>query len=170
MAARGTTDSPRESFADAFWSNLVIIGGGCWEWLRALNEHGYGVFRSASKNLAHGIPEVLAHRVAWHLTHGPIPDGLFVCHHCDNRKCVKPDHLFIGTARDNALDMVRKGRQVIADQRGDLHPGRKLSSQDVIAIRAARASGEQATAIARRYGVNYRTIIAACTGKTWAHI
>lgn len=77
---------------------------GCWEWKRATNNIGYGMFRWAT-----GIMRT-AHRVSYELFKGPIPKGLVVCHTCDNPKCVNPDHLWLGTMKDNHTDMVNKGR------------------------------------------------------------
>lgn len=88
---------------DRFWSK-VKTGRGCWGYLGCLNEHGYGIF-GISPDVS-----VLAHRFAWEITH-KLPAGkLFVCHHCDNPTCVRPDHLFLGTARENVHDCIRKNR------------------------------------------------------------
>jgi hypothetical protein len=76
---------------------------GCREWNRRCDANGYG-------RLNRGDVSRWAHREAWRIHRGNIPEGLFVLHKCDNRKCVNPDHLFLGSARDNALDMVAKGR------------------------------------------------------------
>lgn len=88
--------------AEKFWSR-VAYGDDCWEWTKARTTTGYGKFYSAGKHWR-------AHRVAYELTHGAIPDGLLVLHRCDNRLCVKPDHLFLGDYRDNILDCMAKGR------------------------------------------------------------
>ncbi len=77
----------------------------CWTWTGSLGKWGYGHFRVDSKTM-------LAHRVSWMLHNGEIPNGLFVCHHCDNPKCVNPEHLFLGTHQDNIDDMMSKGRYV----------------------------------------------------------
>lgn len=89
---------------ERFWPK-VLKTETCWLWQGALvNESGYGCFRGPNGR------NVLAHRFAWELTNGPIPDGMFACHRCDVRQCVNPAHLFLGTQQDNIDDMMRKGR------------------------------------------------------------
>lgn len=88
-----------------FWSKVNKIPYGCWEWM-AGGGGGYGIVR-------YGGRKVGAHRVAWMITFGDISEGMFVCHRCDNPKCVRPGHLFIGTPVDNVRDMIAKGRRVI---------------------------------------------------------
>ena len=97
----------------------------------------------------HGHP-VGAHRVAWELTHGPIPDGLVVCHRCDNPSCVNPGHLFLGTVRDNVRDMWAKGRA--------RPPPRKV---DVVAARVMRDAGLSQREIARHFGVSQPSVCIA---------
>lgn len=85
-----------------FWPK-VKKSDGCWEW-QATKRRGYGSFA-----IKHAV-FMMAHRVAYELTHGPIPEGMYLCHHCDNRVCVRPDHMFVGTNSDNQQDAKRKGR------------------------------------------------------------
>lgn len=82
----------------------------CWEWTASLIGCGYGNFKYKGKRYA-------AHRFSWELVNGKIPDGLLVCHKCDNRKCVNPEHLFLGTQKDNMQDCLRKGRLVLSFNR-----------------------------------------------------
>lgn len=86
-----------------FWA-YVQPSTGCWQWNGPMREQdGYGFFTLGGRRLS-------AHRVSWELHHGSIPDGFYICHHCDNPPCVRPDHLFLGTVRDNVDDMIAKGR------------------------------------------------------------
>jgi hypothetical protein len=93
-----------------------LIADGCWEWAASLNDAGYGQMS------VNGVPD-RAHRISWHIHRGEIPDGLFVLHKCDNRRCVKPDHLFLGTHADNMRDMSRKGRHFSRTKPEALHRG-----------------------------------------------
>ena len=102
-----------------FWANVVKQTNGCWVWVRSTNTSGYGVL------CTHGDESVLTHRFSWQLHFGHIPFGLYVLHHCDIRICVRPDHLFLGTFKDNRQDCVFKGRDhaVRGEQHGThVHP------------------------------------------------
>ncbi len=121
--------------------------GECWRWTSAtLGRYG-GFF-------LHRRPQY-AHRLAYTLAYGPIPDGLFVCHTCDNTLCVNPAHLFVGDQFDNMQDASRKGR-LSGPRRG--HRRRKLTDEQCDAIEARALAGEVQADLAREYGVS-RTLI-----------
>ena len=102
----------------------------CWIWTAGTRGNGYGTLKLNRKSID-------AHRVSWMLTNGIIPDGVWVLHHCDNRLCVRPDHLFLGTPRDNVIDMMKKGREKMPGnfKKGVPNIRRKLSEEIVRLIR-----------------------------------
>jgi hypothetical protein len=146
----------------------VAKSAGCWEFNGPRHGKGYGRYRVSGKY-------VWAHHVSYELTYGPIPNGLFVLHHCDNPPCVRPDHLFLGTIRDNAEDMVRKGRQFSerrreAQPRGEAHGSAKLTAAQVIEIRRQATANIRHGVLAAQYGVARRTISEIAQGKRWRSI
>lgn len=161
--------------ADRFWSKVNKTDD-CWEWTGGLVS-GYGTINIDKRTYK-------AHRLSWIIHNGPIPDGMFICHHCDNRRCVRPDHLFVGTASDNMRDMVSKGRHPYPT--GDDHPARKdgsfilrgeqnpiakLTEDDVRAIRSEYARGGiSQQAIADRYGVSQPVISSIIRREWWRHV
>lgn len=138
---------PARGGSKRFW-DCVSKGDGCWVWRRGAGSHGYGQFYFEP-----GKPR-LAHRVAWELENGPIPTGMQVLHKCDNKKCVRPDHLFIGTQLDNMRDMIAKGRRATNIC---LNPkNKKLFADDIADIqrRIVRGAKSNSVALAREYGVS----------------
>lgn len=136
--------------------------GDCWLWMRHTNKsvNGYGEVRYEKRKWR-------AHRLMWVLTHGEIPDGLHVCHKCDNPLCVKPDHLFLGTIADNAHDRDRKGRNYHGT---DCHTA-KLNDETVRAIRLEYAANKcKYPELAAKYGVSVSAISDIVLGITWKHV
>lgn len=144
---------------ERFWARVTKTDS-CWNWSPVAGE-GYGIITLPRKS---GV--VLAHRLLWEWTNGPIPKGQHVCHRCDNRACVNPSHLFLGSARDNHLDAVKKGRKPTHPQRkswpkNEAHWAARLSDADVSEIRRRRAVAKPQTyrELAERFGVSRRHII-----------
>jgi hypothetical protein len=145
-----------KSFSPAdFWAQ-VDKSGDCWIWLGAPWTKGYGRAFYQGQTWR-------AHRLAYSLTYGIIPKGLVVCHRCDTRLCVRPDHLFLGSIRDNHRDAMRKGR----NSSGEIHGSAKLTQADVLAI---QQSHERSGVLAQRYGVDRTTIGRARYGRSWSAI
>ena len=112
---------------------------------------------------------VRASRISWELHRGPVPEGLWLLHHCDNPPCVNPDHLFLGTPADNSADRDRKGRRnPLIGSAGEDHPRARLTEEQVRAIRAEYdAEGTTHQKLADRYGVSRTTITMILTGVNW---
>ena len=154
------------------WEMYVTDQRGCWIFGGNIRTDGYGRYR--------GRP---AHRVSWEQAHGAIPDGLFVCHHCDVKNCINPEHLFLGTHDDNMRDAWAKGRMKLPrgpsgakhgrytkphrTARGERVSSAKLTWAAVRDIRLAAAAGVDSRALAAQYGVSYPAIRKAIIGWTW---
>lgn len=140
-----------------FWEKCIPEpNSGCWLWMGNVLWNGYGTIWRDRKH-------AYAHRISWELTTGPIPDGLCVCHRCDNPVCVNPAHLFLGTTADNMADKVRKGRH----QPGEKAPWAKLKADDV---REIRASSDTGRALALRYGLNQSNISRVRSGLRYKEV
>jgi hypothetical protein len=161
--------------AATFWTK-VRIGGleECWEWIPKPSSCGYG-------NVTYKGKQRGAHRLAFLLTRGEIPDSLFVLHRCDNRRCCNPCHLFLGTQTVNIADKVAKGRQATGDRNGArLHPERvprgsrngsaKLTEAKVAKLRELRRQGWPLKRLAKRFGLCVDMVWRICDGRAWSHI
>lgn len=115
---------PPKTLRDIFWTK-VAKSDNCWEWQGRIKHDGYGTVTVLGTAF-------FAHRLAYELFVGPIPPNLLICHHCDNRRCVRPDHLFVGTQQDNSRDMVKKGRHHVNKQwrTGRCKNGHDITSPD----------------------------------------
>jgi len=145
------------------WTDRSAVDG-CWPYRGSLAQSGYGKIGVTLEGGQHMT--LLAHRLAWERDHGPIPPRLFICHHCDNPACVRPDHLFIGTPAENSADRDAKGRQ----SRGTDRWSARLTERDVRDIRHALAHGAKAYVLAEEYGVAGTTISAIRTRTNWKHL
>lgn len=131
----------------------------CWEWTGNKSNSGYGTF-------AHEGKKLYAHRESFKFHNGPIKKCLYVLHKCDNKLCMNPDHLFVGSAKDNSEDMMKKGRQA---KGADRQP--KLTKSQVLELRTLSESRKlSAPALARKFSVSLPTVHSILAKKTWKHI
>jgi hypothetical protein len=149
---------PRAKIED---SSLPEPMSGCWLWLGKLYRNGYG------SAWTHGA-EAYAHRASWEAFVGPIPTGLSVLHRCDTPACVNPEHLWLGTHRDNMRDMTMKGRHARIGLTGERHPAAKITEETARQIRQRR--GENQRALAREFGVSQATVWAIQSRRHWRHL
>lgn len=140
--------------------SIAVPEAGCWLWERGLTRQGYGALYLSRPRRWQS-----AHRAAWLAYRGPIPTGALVCHRCDTRCCVNPDHLFLGTPLDNMQDMIAKGRQDFPA--GQRHSHAKLTDADVIAM---RMSGLNSTDAGRAFGVTDSAASQILNGHRWKHL
>lgn len=153
----------RKSPLCRFFEKIVCSVSDCWYWNGARHHLGYGLFAS--------MGESKAHRVAWRLFNGDIPDGMNVLHRCDIRCCVNPEHLFLGTQADNVADMVQKGRQRTVPQPGEKNAMARLTAEQVKEMRRLYAQGGMTQkAIGKLFGVSPMTASRAIRGESWSHI
>lgn len=160
----------RKSIEERLWAKVNFLGptpshipeiGNCWEWVGHRNNYEYGQIRINRRDMR-------THRLSREIANGPIPEGLFVLHKCDNPPCVRPDHLRIGTNADNVRDMMAKGRYV-APHRG-YGGNAKLSVDQVCEARLRYAQGESIVGIGGLLGVHSTTISLIVHRKTWKHV
>lgn len=140
------------------------IHGMCWTWVGSVHDEGYGYLVVDGKWTG-------AHRFSYQHFNGPIPDGLLVCHHCDNPICVNPEHLFLGTDGDNSRDKMEKGRAT--GMKGSDNPKAKLTDEQVEEIKRIYQKGHRVygiNALARRYGVSTFPIACIVNETGWKHL
>lgn len=133
---------------------------GCWLWTGTDKGNGYGMITVGGRR-------ELAHRVSYRLYKSEIPSGMYVCHQCDTPSCVNPDHLWLGTQRENIRDCVAKGRANRRAPKGENHHAAKLTAIDVEAIRAAPFFYGAVKQLAEKYGVRPEAITAIRNGRAW---
>lgn len=158
-----------------FWSYVdKNAGTDCWLWRGDRSKFGYGRFLFLGERTQ-------AHRYAYELAHGPISEGLVLCHKCDVPECVNPEHMFVGTQKDNIQDCVRKGRWPVGQahwcsrkpelvKRGERAGNSKLSEAQVTEIYRLCCSGSSYSEVAALLGINRATAVQIHKGKTWNHV
>ena len=140
---------------------FILVEDGCWNWRGPIGNPGYG-------SLLHGRGNKhLAHRLSYAMHKGPIPKGMNICHHCDNRACVKPSHLFVGTSADNVADMLQKGRHRFIPHVGETNGNALLTEEAVRYIRISTLTRRQ---LAEKFSVTPRCIKAVRSGQNWKHV
>lgn len=144
-----------------FWARLDTTGD-CWEW-RGATTAGYG-------RVTIGGQSYVASRVAYFLAHGELPTGLHVCHICDNPPCCRPEHLFLGTDKENAADKVAKGRFVRVYTRGELNGQARLTNEQACEIARRYAAGEVLSQIAHDYDIARPTAHDIAVGRKWSSV
>lgn len=165
---------PNKKDFQRFWGKVSKTGG-CWLWSASTQGRGYGSFYFQGKRHQ-------AHRWIFAVTYDVDPSGLDVCHTCDVTRCVRPDHLFLGTRQDNMRDCASKGRNGMQRNpsrnhfhtnryppRGEAQGNAKLTEDVVQSIRDMRADGMSSTAIAAQFGISPGHARKICTGAAWAH-
>jgi hypothetical protein len=145
---------------ERFWTKVNITDKDkCWNWTASITNKGYGIIGWEEKNRS-------AHRLAWELTFGKIPEGLCVCHHCDNPACCNPSHLFLGTHKDNMNDRDQKGRD--ANHAGENNGNHKITLKQAEEIRERYALGkERQVDIAKSFGVSQELISRIILHQSW---
>jgi len=153
------SDKDRFTYIMERYEKLVIRSDGCWSWKNKLIANGYGTIQTGRNKM------ILAHRASWLIHNGEIPTGLLVLHKCDNPPCTNPDHLFLGTHKDNMQDCIRKGRRHA--RKGELHYRAKINMNIARQIKELIASGSSQSAIGRMFNISPSTVQNIADGKTW---
>lgn len=152
---------PALPLSDRFWHHVSPGGPDeCWEWQGTRSHQGYGVLRAS------GGAQVKAHRVSVELHHGPIPDGLLACHHCDNPPCVNPHHLYAGTPQDNSNDAVARNRR----PSGTRNANARTTERDVREMRVLYAQGASMDDLATQYGMTRSGVSHIVKLRSWKHV
>jgi len=158
--------------------NIKINKDGCWEWQKGKNQNGYGLAKDLddrTQKKGNKQKTIATHRLSFIIFKGEIPEGLLVCHTCDNRSCCNPDHLWLGNHKSNARDALKKGRLAVENlnyraKKGSPSNNAKLKDHEIIEIRKRIEKGDRIIEIAESYNVGYACIYNIKNGRTWTGI
>jgi hypothetical protein len=163
FGSQGNSKQMKKTLEEKFWSQVEKTDG-CWVWKGCIEKYGagYGV-------LTYNGKREKVHRISWRLAYGPIPDGMKVCHTCDNKPCVRPDHFFLGTHLDNMRDMIRKGR---CNRRGEANGFSLLTTNQVMEIKKELLNYHKGllAELAQKYHVAKVSISSIKCGRNWAFV
>lgn len=155
------SDEEKKQHLAKYFEKRVIRKSGCWDWSTKGNGSKYIRMDYARKE-----KRISAHRYSYLIHKGEIPKGMFVCHSCDNPRCTNPEHLFLGTCKDNLVDMAKKNR----NRTGENHANSKIKIKDVIKIKKLLSLGVSAARISRDLHISIHIIYPIKQGKTWKNI
>lgn len=156
----------RMTLMERFNANHQKLENGCWEWTGEKDMQGYGMVRILPHKDCPDIKRIKGHRLSWMLFNGPLPMHLLICHKCDRRSCVNPEHLFLGTQKDNMRDCIKKGRHM----HGIGHVWAKLNPEKVREIRKLKAEGQTYDQLSAKFAVHRITIAQVIQQKTWKEV
>jgi hypothetical protein len=140
----------------------AVSENGCWNWVATKDRDGYGLLTH------HRGKQIRAHRASYEFHVAKIPVGLLVCHSCDNPSCINPNHLFVGTSKENTRDMLDKNRRPVL--RGERHPNAKLTNDQVTQIKQLRSENRLLKDIANQFNISFQTVSSITKGTTWNSI
>ncbi len=146
-----------------FWNKVNIVEGKCWEWSASKFSNGYGQFFDGNNKIG-------AHRFSYKLANGDFDTKLLVCHSCDNRSCVNPQHLFLGTHEDNSKDMYLKNRQNNAKQKGSLNGRAVVTEQEVLSMRKLYKKGMFISDIAKAFTMSETQTSRIVKNQSWSYL
>ena len=150
----------------------IRVSSGCMEWTKNIGNNGYGVVYKTTDGIR---TRMTTHRLAWTVFRGPIPEGKFICHTCDNKKCINIDHLYVGTAADNGRDFAERGThwsKIYPERlrRGASHTGAKLTDVTAMKIRELYAAGRGMQSLSDEFNVSLKTVMNVIHGRVWQHV